>query len=131
MFDPSPKRVLVKELPQIDFVVKDLQKTIESYWNLLGIGPWEIYELRPPELNNTSYYGKATEFSIRVGITTVGNVALEMIEPLSGENVYSDFIEEYGEGFFSKTRDARGAGRQGFIQRCRFFSADRGNRKAP
>jgi len=29
-------------------VVTDLQRSMEAYWKLLGIGPWKIYTYAPP-----------------------------------------------------------------------------------
>ena len=31
---------------QVCVVVKDIQKSVKQYWNIFGIGPWQIH-LRP------------------------------------------------------------------------------------
>lgn len=95
----SPAGVKIKGIAQVALVVKDVQKTVENYWNILGIGPWGIYEMRSPMLTELTYHGKPGQFSMKVALTKVGTTELELIEPVSGDNIYSDFIAEHGEGF--------------------------------
>jgi len=98
MTQVSPAKVKVGDITQVDLVVKDVQKTVENYWNILGIGPWDIYELQAPLLSEVTYRGKPAQFSMKLGVATVGTVQLELIEPVSGDSIYSDFLAEYGEG---------------------------------
>jgi len=86
------------EITQVAVVVKDLKKTIEKYWEILGIGPWEIYTFAPPELTEMTIRGKNVEYSMKIAETTIGNVILEVIEPLEGPSIYKEFLEEKGGG---------------------------------
>ena len=43
----SAEKVKIKQVLQIGVVVKDLQKAMERYWNIFGIGPWHIYTFQP------------------------------------------------------------------------------------
>jgi len=94
----SPAKIKVKAITQVAIMVKNLEETMENYWNLLGVGPWEIMECVPPMLHDITYYGKPGNYTMRAGLTKVGPVELELIQPISGDNVYSDFICEHGEG---------------------------------
>ena len=98
MSQESPAKVKVREITQVNLVVKDLQKTAQNYWNILGIGPWDIYNLRAPVISEVLYHGKSTQFSMKLGVAMVGGVRLGLIEPISGDSLYSDFLAEYGEG---------------------------------
>ncbi|MBW1739488.1 MAG: VOC family protein, partial [Deltaproteobacteria bacterium] len=98
MMQTSPAKVKATELTQVGLVVKDVQKTAENYWNILGIGPWDIYELHAPVLSDVVYHGKPTQFSMKLGVAMVGKVQLGLFEPVSGDSIYSDFLAEYGEG---------------------------------
>ena len=51
----SPAKVKVKAFGQVGLVVKDVQLVAENYWNILGIGPWNIYSL---EFYDHIYHGK-------------------------------------------------------------------------
>jgi catechol 2,3-dioxygenase-like lactoylglutathione lyase family enzyme len=95
---PSPARIKVSQLTQACIVVKDVQKTIESYWNIFGIGPWEVHEHGVPIIYKLTYRGKPGNFSHKVAFAMVGTGQLELIQPVSGGNIYSDFLAEHGEG---------------------------------
>ena len=94
----SPAKIKVKQLTQVAFVVKDLQKSMESYWNILGIGPWDVYEMHAPILQNIKYRGKTADFSIKVGNAMVGQVELQLIQPIAGESLYKEALKKEGEG---------------------------------
>jgi len=94
----SPAKIKVKAITQIGIVVKSLEETMENYWNLLGIGPWDVCEVVPPTLHDTTYRGKPGNYTMRVAFVMAGPVQIELLQPVSGDNVYSDFICEHGEG---------------------------------
>ncbi len=96
--ETSQARIKVKAINRIGLVVKDLEKVMESYRKILGIGPWEISELSSPELHDVTYQGKAVTPAWKTGVARSGPMELELIQPISGENIYSDFIEKQGEG---------------------------------
>jgi len=97
MKQTSPAKVKAKQITQVAFVVKDLQKTMENYWNVLGIGPWDVYEMHAPALSNMTYRGKPADFSMKVGNAMVGSIELQLIQPLSGESLYREALAEQGE----------------------------------
>lgn len=88
----------VTELDQVGIVVRDLQKSMEHYWNNFGIGPWNILRFSSSELSDMTYRGKPGRFSSQIAIATVGAIKLELIEPLEGESTWADFLRENGEG---------------------------------
>lgn len=88
----------IPEVSQVGMVVEDLDEGMEQFEAVLGVGPWNDIRFEPPELTDTTYLGKETEFSFRIAIADAGEIDLELIEPLEGENVYTDHLEEHGEG---------------------------------
>ena len=94
----SPSKFQVKALNQVGMVVRDLEGTAWNYWNLLGIGPWEIYTREYPAFYDRTYYGKPAFAKERSAVANAGDVQLEMIEPLGGKSIYADFLKEHGEG---------------------------------
>jgi hypothetical protein len=94
----SPAKVKVKAITQVSLVVKDIRDTMKHYWNILGIGPWNILDAVPPVLHNTTYKGKPSDFTAKVGYAMVGEMQIELIEPVSGASNYNDFIAKHGEG---------------------------------
>ena len=87
-----------KRLDQICLVVKDLQKTMEHYWNHFGIGPWKIYLFEEPLLREMTIKGKLTKYKMQVAICQMENISIEIIQPISGDTIYKEFLEQKGEG---------------------------------
>ena len=82
-------------LTQVGVVVKDVEKVVERLGEL-GIGPFDKMVL-PPE--REEYFRKKrmyAEFDIRG--TRMGNVQLELIQPLEGDSPHKEFLETKGEG---------------------------------
>ena len=45
-----------------------------------------------------TYHGKPADFSAKFCFADMGNVELEIIQPISGKSVWFDFLEKHGEG---------------------------------
>ncbi len=111
MPQPSPARIKVDEIIQVCIVVSDLQKTVESYWNILGIGPWAIFEFGSPHrIPDLEYYGKPAYGKYKGALLQCGPIELELFETIEGASVYQDWIDCHGEGlhhlkFFSQDVD--------------------------
>ena len=88
----------IKKIDQVCIVVRDLQKTMEHYWTHLGIGPWKIYLLEEPLLREMTLKGKPTKYRMHVAICEMENIWIELIQPLSGDTIYKEFLEQKGEG---------------------------------
>ena len=93
-----------KELPirlgdvlQAGIVVKDLQKSMETYWRLLGVGPWKIYDYAPPMLQAT-VRGQKAICSWRIAHAQAGPLQLELIQPLEGPSIFAEQLQAKGEG---------------------------------
>ena len=84
-------------LVHIGVVVRDMNKTIERL-NALGIGPFKP-RILPPDARE-KYRGKPFIPSKRVAIqiTNIGNIELEVIQPIDGESPHQEFLDEKGEG---------------------------------
>ena len=94
----SSAKVQVKGINQVAIVVKDIQKTVGNYWNILGIGPWDIYEWELPLTYGRTYHGKPAWARERIAVADVGGVQLELCQPVEGNSVYQDFLDDHGEG---------------------------------
>ena len=98
MAQASPAKVKVKEITQVALVVKDVQAVAENYWNILGIGPWRIYQWELPLVYERKYHGKPAWSRAKMALTQLENVELELMEHVDGDTIYPDFIKEHGEG---------------------------------
>jgi methylmalonyl-CoA epimerase len=80
------KRLLFSRVDQIGVVVKDVEKTAKFYEKLLKQEP-----LPPIEFETDNVKLKIVFFQL-------GEVQLELIQVLEGENVHTKFLREKGEG---------------------------------
>ena len=85
------------KINQVAIAVKDVQATIENYWNKLGIGPWDVFTFGPPLMHQQTYNGKPSEHTFKAAFTKVGDIELELTQPLKGPTTYGDFIDKHGE----------------------------------
>ena len=84
---------------QIAIIVEDLDRAVENYWRLLGVGPWQIYTYGKPLVKKTTYHGHEADYRMRIALAMVGPLLIELIQPLEGDSVYADFVRERGYGF--------------------------------
>jgi len=91
-------KVKVTQIQQVNIICKNLRITMEAYWNILGIGPWEIRDWGSHVLYDRTYYGKPAWARERIAHAYIGDLELELVQPVEGESVYSDWLVEHGEG---------------------------------
>jgi len=89
---------LAKGVAQIGFVVKDAERTARAFWRLFGIGPWRFYTYGRPLVKRMTRHGKPAEYRMRVALADAGPVRLELVQPLEGDTVYSEFVRRHGYG---------------------------------
>ncbi|MFC1931588.1 VOC family protein [Chloroflexota bacterium] len=94
----SQTKVKVQSIDQVGIVVKDIQKTIEAYWNIFSIGPWEINDYEYPAIYDRTYCGKPAWARERTARALIGDVELELIQVIDGESIHSDYLNAHGEG---------------------------------
>lgn len=85
---------------QIGVVVRDLARTTQKLTEIFGIGPFRVIDY-PPEGRNDirrTYYGTPGDFKYRQAFADLGSVELEIIQPLEGKSIWSDFLAAHGEG---------------------------------
>jgi methylmalonyl-CoA/ethylmalonyl-CoA epimerase len=90
--------IKIGEISQIGIVVKDLQKVVDNYSTILGIGPWSIVKMEPPILTEVTLRGKPVNASMLAAIAQSGSIQLELIQPLEGPSIWKEFLEKRGGG---------------------------------
>ena len=88
------------EVIQVGVVVRDLDRTMVGLTEIFGIGPFRTIVYPPEDRTDIEieYRGKPGDFRYRQAFVDLGSVELEIIQPLEGETIWSDFLEEHGEG---------------------------------
>ncbi len=88
----------ITNIAQVCVIVRNLDQAVENYWNVFGIGPWSLYTYGKPLVKRMTRHGRPCEYKMRVALANVGPLRIELIEPLEGDTVYSEFVEEHGYG---------------------------------
>lgn len=88
----------VQSPTQIAWATSDIDATEKALTALLGVRKW----VRIPEVHfapdSCSYRGKPADFVAHISLSYLGDTQLELIEPVRGENIYSDFLRDQGPG---------------------------------
>lgn len=89
----------ISNADQVGIVVRNLDEAIAQFKLLLGVGDFEVVDWPKPGIDpELTYYGKPAQYKMRVAFTRMGNIQVELIEPVEGANVYADFLETHGPG---------------------------------
>ena len=93
-----PAGVHLKRLVQIGIVIADRDRTTQLLTSLFGIGPFRFVEW--PDRPESKYYYRGVEEQIRIkqAFVQLGDVEVELIQPLEGHNGYQDFLDQTGGG---------------------------------
>jgi len=87
------------ELDQIGIVVYDLDSFTKELTRLFGIGPFRVFDWPMEGIDpQATYHGEPGNFRMRLAFATVGKVQIEVVQPLEGDNIYSDFLRDHGPG---------------------------------
>ncbi|BBX22781.1 lactoylglutathione lyase [Mycolicibacter terrae] len=83
---------------QIAWVTSDLAATESMLSALLGVRKW----IRMPGVHfapdTCSYRGEPADFVADIALSYLGDMQLELIAPVSGRSIYSDFLDDSGPG---------------------------------
>ena len=74
------------KVDQIGIVVKDMEATMKFYEKMFGIEPFPTVE------------SSVDSAKLKIGLFQLGEVQIELIQVLEGENILSNFLEKRGEG---------------------------------
>jgi methylmalonyl-CoA/ethylmalonyl-CoA epimerase len=85
-------------LAQIAWVVKDIQSTLKFFQEVMGIGNFsKIQTIRVKEFDGT-YYGEPSNAESLVAMAYSGGTFIELIQPLSGNSVFQDYLDKNPAG---------------------------------
>jgi len=89
-----------RKIYQIAWVTRDLEKSMKAWVENLKIGPWTVLTFTNQSLKYLKVDDKTvTEpFKFLIGISWIGDLQLELIEPVYGPTIYEAFIQKHGEG---------------------------------
>lgn len=93
-----PLPFLKNGIAQVALLVKDLDEAVQNYWTMFGIGPWHFYTYGKQLVKEMSYQGQPADYQMRIALSQIGPLRIELIEAKPGDSIYEDFIKEHGYG---------------------------------
>jgi methylmalonyl-CoA/ethylmalonyl-CoA epimerase len=88
--------IVLPPVRQIGLVVRDLEKTADFYNSTFGIGPFS--SAAEWKFDDIIMRGKPTDSRIKLAFADSGPLQIELIQPLEGENIYTEFLRSGNEG---------------------------------
>jgi hypothetical protein len=92
--EPNP----LKKLWQIGLVVKSLDESMKTYMDKYGIGPWSVYTFDPSTTDEMVSDGERKDYACRLAVAQLGDLELELIEPLDDHSRHAQILRTRGEG---------------------------------
>ena len=80
---------------QVGIVVREMQRAVEYYSSVFGLGPFTVYEFVP---DRHWYMEKPSPVKLRMGKAVWGEIEFELIQPLEGISHHKEFLATAGEG---------------------------------
>ena len=90
-------KTLGLKLAQIAWVVKDIETTLKFFQEGLGLKFSKVDTIRVKEFGAT-YYGKPSNAESLVALAYSGGIFIELIQPVSGNSVFQDYIDKNPAG---------------------------------
>jgi hypothetical protein len=83
---------------QVGLVVRDIKEKKKAYAELFSLPEPEVQVTDPLEVARTRYKGEPTTARAKLAFFDMGQVSLELIEPLGGPSTWQAYLDEHGEG---------------------------------
>jgi len=93
-----PDGLQLRRLVQIGIVISDRDRTTQLLSSLFGIGPFRFVEWPDRAESKYYYHGVEERIRIRQAFVQLGEVEVELIQPVEGHSGYGDFLQETGGG---------------------------------
>lgn len=90
---------IAPSIDQVGIVVHDLHGMVAMFEQILGIKNFRVMEWPLEGIDpEATYHGEPGNFRLLLAFATVGKTQIEIVQPLEGQNIYSDFLDSHGPG---------------------------------
>lgn len=84
---------------QVGLVVKDIEKSAAAYSDIFGLPQPNVTVTDRYEEAQTTYRGQPSEARAKLAFFDMGQVQIELIEPIGEPSTWKEALDEKGEGF--------------------------------
>ena len=86
-----------RKAAQIAIVVRDIEASSRRFAGLFGVDVPEIRVNQPGNERGLIYRGKPTNDQAKLAFFDLGNIQLELLEPIGTDNAWAEGLDEKGE----------------------------------
>ena len=88
-----------REIRQIGIITDDLMRDVRNWVDIARVGPWTIKDYSDRDIAELQVHGRDNrDFRFLVATAKMGNLEIELIQPVHGMPVYEDFLARHGPG---------------------------------
>ena len=91
MASPGSHKLQLNTVDQVSIAVKDIDKVVESWSSMFGIGPWTYTDIGGTD-------AKGRPWKARLAFAYLGPLQIELVQPVEGRIFQSRFLNTFGEG---------------------------------
>ncbi|HEX8234834.1 MAG TPA: VOC family protein [Abditibacteriaceae bacterium] len=92
----SDKTLGTTKATQIGIIVQDIEATAKAWATLLGVAVPSIMTTDGVEVAHTEYQGQPSEARAKLAFIPLGQVTLELIEPIGDSSTWNDQLTQHG-----------------------------------
>jgi hypothetical protein len=85
-------------MTQLAWVVDDIEAAEAEFRDVHGVSTWTRLSNVEFGPDDCTYRGKPADFVAHVGLSYLGDLQLELIQPVRGESIYTEFLASRGSG---------------------------------
>ena len=86
---------------QVSLAVMDLEATMATYHRAFGWAPWNVADHALPQHHHAELRGNPAHYVGRYVEVCAGETSFELVQPIEGQGLWSEFIAKRGEGIVS------------------------------
>lgn len=90
--------ILPNKVVQVGLIVRDIEKTAQAYCRVFGVEMPPIIETEGYDKAHTLYRGQPTHGRAKLAFFNMGQLSIELIEPIGGPSTWQEFLDTHGEG---------------------------------
>jgi methylmalonyl-CoA/ethylmalonyl-CoA epimerase len=83
---------------QVGLIVRDVERSAEAYSQVFGMPKPTVIITDEADVAKTTYKGEPTNTRAKLAFFNMGQVSLELIEPIGGPSTWQEFLDDKGEG---------------------------------
>lgn len=84
-------------LAQVGIIVGDIERSVDAYSRIFGMEKPSIHATDDYEKSHTAYKGKPTRARARLAFFNLGQVQIELIEPIGEPSTWKEHLDRRGE----------------------------------